>query len=67
MYPFSRGSSHAAPSFESFEPSPQINLRILSDPAEPDVLAAGVAYGDSVLSSSTVQFNCQGDDREIGQ
>lgn len=55
MYPLSRGSSHITSSSESLNSSPRIDLGILSHPADLDVLAAGVAFVDSILSPSPVQ------------
>jgi choline dehydrogenase-like flavoprotein len=56
MYPLSRGSSHITSSSKSLESSPRIDLGILSHPTDLDVLAAGVAFVDRVLSpSSSVQ------------
>lgn len=59
MYPASRGSSHITSSSESLGSSPRIDLGILSHPADLDVLAAGLAFVDRIISpSSSFQSEC---------
>ncbi|KIM94576.1 GMC oxidoreductase [Oidiodendron maius Zn] len=59
MYPVSRGSSHIISSSESLGSSPRIDLGILSHPVDLDVLAAGLAFVDRIISpSSSFQSEC---------
>ncbi|KFY82533.1 hypothetical protein V500_10475 [Pseudogymnoascus sp. VKM F-4518 (FW-2643)] len=55
MYPLSRGSSHIISSSESLGCSPRIDLGIISHPADLDILAAGAALVDRIISPSFVQ------------